>query len=255
MPRCWNWFTEATQNRLGEIPCGFESHPRHNFMPKPKLPDKDFKWTPELAYAIGLITTDGCLSNDGRHIIMRSCDTQLLRTFKKCLNLSNRISETFHNGWCKKRAYRIQFSNVQFHRWLLKIGLSPRKTYTIGKLKIPNEYFPDFLRGHLDGDGYIQTYTDYYNTFKNPKYIYARLYTRFTSASKNHVDWIRENIRSLLSIRGHIYQRKPRRADQTTSLWEVKFAKKESIKLLSWLYHHPNVPCLVRKRKIAEKFL
>jgi len=224
-------------------------------MPKAKLPDKDFKWSADLAYVIGLIVTDGCLSGDGRHIIMRSCDTQLLKTFKKCLNLSNRISETFNNGWGKKRAYRIQFGNVQLYRWLLKIGLFPAKTYTIKKINVPDKYFRDFLRGHLDGDGYIQTYTDYYNTFKNPKYIYARLYTRFTSASKNHVNWIMENIRSLLSIKGHTYQRKPRRTDQTTSLWEVKFAKKESIKLLSWLYYHPDVPCLIRKRKIAEKFI
>jgi len=224
-------------------------------MPKAKLPDKDFKWSADLAYVIGLIATDDCLSGDGRHIIMRSCDIQLLKTFKKCLNLSNRISETFNNGWSKKRNYRIQFGNVQLYRWLLKIGLFPAKTYTIKKINVPDKYFRDFLRGHLDGDGYIQTYTDYYNTFKNPKYIYARLYTRFTSASKNHVNWIRENIRSLLSIKGHTYQRKPRRADQTTSLWEVKFAKKESIKLLSWLYYSPGVPCLIRKRKIAEKFI
>jgi hypothetical protein len=224
-------------------------------MPKAKLPDKYFEWTPELAYVIGLLTTDGCLSNDGRHIIMRSCDIQLLKTFKKCLNLSNKIAETFNNGWAKKRAYRVQFSSVQLYRWLLKIGLFPRKTYTIGELKIPDKYFPDFLRGHLDGDGSIWTYEDYWNTFKNPKYIYHRLWTRFRSASKTHIQWLRDKIIKLLDIKGHLWEQKPSRPDQTTSVWEVKFAKKDSIKLLSWLYYHPNVPCLIRKRKIAEKFI
>ena len=28
-PRWRNWFTRAIQNRIGEILCGFESHPRH----------------------------------------------------------------------------------------------------------------------------------------------------------------------------------------------------------------------------------
>jgi len=224
-------------------------------MPKAKLPDKDFEWTPELAYAIGLITTDGCLSNNGRGIIIRSSDTQLLETFKKCLNLSNKIEETFNNGWAKRPSYRIQFGNVQLYRWLLKIGLTPRKTYTIGKLKIPDEYFRDFLRGHLDGDGSVWTYKDSWNTFKNPKYIYTRLWTRFISASRIHIEWIRRNIQKLLPINGRVYQRKPRRPDQTTSMWEVKFAKKESTKLLSWLYYSPTVPCLIRKRKIAEKFI
>lgn len=224
-------------------------------MPKAKLPDKDFEWTPELAYVIGLLATDGNLSKDGRHIIMRSCDIQLLKTFKKCLNLSNRIEETFYNGWGKRRAYRIQFGNVQLYRWLLKIGLTPRKTYTIGKLEIPDKYFADFIRGHLDGDGSIWTYKDYWNTFKNPKYIYTRLWIRFISASRIHIEWIRENIYRLLSIKGHLGERKPWRNDQTTSLWEVKFAKQDSIKLLSWLYYNSDVPCLIRKRKIADKFI
>jgi len=224
-------------------------------MPKAKLPDKDFEWTPQLAYIIGLLTTDGNLSKDGRHITMRSSDAQLLQTFKKCLNLTARIVQSKNDSWAKKPCYRVQFSNAQFYRWLLKIGLFPAKTYTIGKLNISDKYFPDFLRGHLDGDGCITTYKDYYNTFKNPKYIYIRLYTRFMSASRIHMEWLRENIARLLSVKGHTSQKRPRRPDQTTSTWHLKFAKKESIKLLSWLYYNVDVPCLIRKRKIAEKFI
>ena len=136
------------------------------FVSRKKLPDIDFEWTPELAYAIGLITTDGNLSNDGRHISLRSSDTQLLETFKKCLNLSNEITlaKKAKTSWEKKLSYKVQFGNVQLYRWLLKIGLFPNKTYTIGELKIPDEYFIDFLRGHLDGDGNIRFYKDEYNT-------------------------------------------------------------------------------------------
>jgi len=224
-------------------------------MPAHKLPDRDFEWTPKLAYVIGLIATDGCLSIDGRHIVMRSSDLQLLRAFKKCLNLSNKIVKARNERWCKKQAYRIQFGNIQLYRWLLKIGLTPRKTYTIGELKIPDQYFSDFLRGHLDGDGSVWTYEDRWNTFKNPKYVYTRLWTRFLSASKPHIQWLRKRINELLGIRGHTWERKPKRPNRTTSMWEVKFAKKDSIKLLSWIYYALNVPCLKRKRKIAEKFI
>lgn len=224
-------------------------------MPKAKLPDKNFKWTSELAYVIGLLTTDGNLSKDGRHLTMRSSDVQLLKTFKECLNLRAKIALSKNDGWAKKPTYRVQFSNVQFYRWLLKIGLFPNKTYTIGELKIPDKYFSDFLRGHLDGDGCITTYKDYWNTFKNPKYIYTRLWIRFVSASRIHIEWLRENIFKLLSIKGHAWERKPWMLHQTTSMWELKFAKKDSIKLLSWLYYNPKVPCLLRKRKIAERFI
>lgn len=224
-------------------------------MSRKKLPDKNFKWTPELAYATGLIATDGCLSGDSRHIIMRSSDLELLKTFKKCLFLSNKIKRTTCNGWAKKPSYKIQFGNVQLYRWFIKIGITPRKTYTIGEIKIPDKYFLDFLRGHLDGDGSVWTYKDYYNTFKNPKYIYDRLWVRFISANKNHITWLRKNIFRLINIKGRIYERKPKRNDQKTSLWEIRFAKKESIKVLSRLYYSPNVPCLKRKRKIATKFI
>ena len=66
-------------------------------MPQKKLPPKEFIWTPNLAYIVGLLATDGCLSNDGRHIIMRSSDVDLLKTFKKCLGINNKIGET-RNG-------------------------------------------------------------------------------------------------------------------------------------------------------------
>ncbi|MDP2917920.1 MAG: LAGLIDADG family homing endonuclease [bacterium] len=224
-------------------------------MPKHKLPDKNFIWSANLAYIIGLLATDGNLSKNGRSIIMRSSDIQLLQTFKKCLNLFNKIEKTRNNGWARKPSYRIQFGDVQFYRWLLKIGLFPAKTYTIGKLKIPNQYFRDFIRGHLDGDGSVWTYKDRWNTFKNPKYVYIRLWTRFYSASEIHIQWIREKIIKLIGIKGHIWKRNPLRADQIATMRELKFAKKDSTKLLAWLYYNPDVPCLKRKREIAEKFI
>ncbi|MDP2927160.1 MAG: hypothetical protein Q8N65_03445 [bacterium] len=222
-------------------------------MPKPKLPDIDFEWSPQLAYAVGLLATDGNLSGDGRHINMRSSDIQLLKTFKQCLGLKNKIARSKNDGWATKPSYRVQFGDIQFYKWLLKIGLFPAKTYTIGELKIPDEYFSDFLRGHLDGDGSVYTYKDYWNTFKNPKYVYTRLWVCFISASKSHVEWLRERIRKLIRISGHLNENKATRLDQTTSIWKVKFAKNDSIKLLKWIYYRKSLPCLERKRKTALK--
>ncbi len=224
-------------------------------MPAHKLPFKKFLFTSDLSYVIGLLATDGNLSKDGRHINMRSSDVQLLDTFRKCLSLKARIAQSKNDGWATKPSYRVQFSNIQLYNWLLTIGLFPAKTYTIGELKIPDEYFKDFLRGHLDGDGSVWTYEDKWNTFKNPKYVYTRLWVRFISASEKHIKWIQKKIFQIQNIKGHLWERKPNRPDQTTSMWEVKFGKKDSIKLLKWIYYSPNVPCLNRKREIAEKFI
>ncbi|MEK7551312.1 MAG: LAGLIDADG family homing endonuclease [Patescibacteria group bacterium] len=105
-----------------------------------------FDWTPELEYIVGLMVTDGNLSKDKRHMSMRSSDLDLLNTFKICLNLKNKISQTKNDGYAKRPCYRIQFGNVQLYQWFEQIGIFPNKTYTIGEIKIPDKYFRDFFK-------------------------------------------------------------------------------------------------------------
>lgn len=144
---------------------------------KPK--GKPIKWSPAIAYAVGLITTDGSISKDGYHIDLTSTDVQLLKTFKKCLGINNKITEKLSGAG--NVSFRVQFGNVVLYRWLINIGLMPNKTKRVGALKIPNKYFFDFLRGHLDGDGSIRNY-------QNPVYPNSeRLYIRFCSASPKHI--------------------------------------------------------------------
>ena len=215
-----------------------------------------YKWTSELAYSIGLIVTDGNLSPDKRHISITSSDKQLLRTFRKCLNLKNRITKNPKGSYTKKQCYRIQFGNVSFYNWLVSIGLMPRKTFLLKDIKIPNKFLGDFLRGHLDGDGSIVTYIDKYNTFKNPKYIYKRLYVSFLSGSIHHIRWVSRKIKECFNIKGTIntLEGKNSKSGRKT-IWKLKYAKKTSIRLLKFIYYQTNLPCLNRKRKIAENFM
>ena len=62
--------------------------------PKPKGKVK-IEWSPNFAYAIGLLATDGCLYNDGRHISFVSKDLELVEMFKKILGLEVKISAKF----------------------------------------------------------------------------------------------------------------------------------------------------------------
>jgi len=221
-------------------------------MPKPKLPYKNFKWTPKLAYVVGLLVTDGNLSKDGRHIIMRSSDRSLLKTFRLCLNLKNKIGKTY-NILTKKPSYRIQFGNVQFYNWLTTVGITPAKTYTIGPIRIPDKFFRDFLRGHLDGDGSVYTYQDRYNNYKGRIYTNRRIYTNFCSASQTHASWLYNKILALSEIKGALLCDKSRILKNHVPLWEIKFAKKASIKLWQWIYYQENLPCLKRKMVLTQR--
>jgi len=199
------------------------------------------KWSCNLAYAVGLITTDGNLSPDGRHFTFISKDIDLIKTFKRCLSLNNKITPK-PSGYSSKMYHEIQFGNVKLYRWLLTIGLMPNKTKRVSKLDIPDKYFPDFLRGHIDGDGCIRVYQD--PIYPNSQ----RLYTRFISASLPHIIWLRKQIFLLLKIKGYI-------TDHIRGVFELNYAKNESKILLNAIYYNKFVPCLRRKRKIAKSFL
>lgn len=219
-------------------------------MPKKKLPAGHYSWTPKLSYAIGLLVTDGCLSSDGRHIIMRSKDKCLLKTYNTCVKKSAKISSSVHNG---RICYTVQPSDVQFYRWLLTIGLFPRKTYTIGAINIPPRYFRDFLRGHLDGDGSITVYTDRHNVYKNKRYINTRVYVRLISVSQKHILWLCKMMHQFAPAQGALIRRKG--YNGRVDMWEIKMSKYDSLRILKWLYYRKDLPCLQRKRKIAERVL
>ena len=220
-------------------------------MAKPRLPNIDYPWTPELAYAIGLLVTDGNLSKNGRNITMRSSDLEILETFKKCLRIQTPIARSVNDGYAVKPSYRVQYTSVQFYRWLVKIGLFPNKTYTIGKINVPDEYFRDFLRGHLDGDGTILLYEDRYNNYKGRTYTNIRLYTEFISVSEQHIRWLYAKIISLAGIKAALIKNAPGSEDRVP-IWVIKVAKKNSLKLLPWIYYDENLPMLKRKRTKAR---
>ena len=247
MPEWRNWSTRTTQNRVGATPWEFKS-PLRQIMTKHNLPLVKYQWTPELAYIVGLMATDGCLSPDGRHLTFTSCDKQLIETFKKILNLKNKIGET------ETKALRIQFGDIQFYKWLLSIGITPNKSHTIDKIFMPKEFFRDFIRGHLDGDGSITTYMDKYNTYKKPKYIYKRLFIRLISASEQHILWLQENIIENFKVTGRIHKTKITPPSKVP-IYILKYMKKESQILLKEIYYKESLPCLDRKRLVAIDFL
>ena len=210
--------------------------------------DQQWQWTAELAYAVGLITTDGCLSQDGRHLTMTSKDIDLLETIGRCLGVTARITLSTN----PRPIHRLQWGDVIFCRWLNEIGLMPAKSLRLGPLRVPDEWMRDFLRGCIDGDGSIVTYTDRYNTFKKSTYVYTRVYLSLVSASPRFVEWLRENLRRLTGAAGHVGLR---RTEGRNDLWRLRYAKGEALRLLRWMYYNPNVPCLRRKYVIAVPFL
>jgi hypothetical protein len=66
------------------------------------------------------------------------------------------------------------------------------------------------------------------------------------------IDWLRASTRRLAQISGDLgVRRSPAHSD----LWRLRYAKRESLALLRWIYYAPDVACLQRKRDRAAPFL
>lgn len=201
------------------------------------------KWNASFAYAIGLLTTDGCLYNDGRHMSLTTKDLEQANNFKKCLGLNVKIGKKSGGSSKIKKYFHVQFGDVLFYRFLLSIGLNSAKSKTIGEIEIPDEFFFDFLRGCFDGDGCFYSYWD-------PRWRSSHMfYVEFVSASKKHIDWLRAMLNKKLKLKGHLTKTK------NSSVFQLKYAKKEALEVIKKMYYTPRVVCLSRKRLKINKAL
>jgi hypothetical protein len=203
----------------------------------------DWVWTPELAYAVGLIATDGNLSPSGRHVSVSSAERVVLETFLLCVDRKAKIGEV--KGGYGDHGLRVQIGDVGLYRWLQSVGLTPRKSLTLGSIRVPNLLLPHLLRGLVDGDGSIIDCT-YDGTGKAIGRRYRTLLVRFNTASRAHAEWLRETIRAEYGLAGGLW------CEDGT--YQLTYAKRASRRLLRLLYPTLDVPCIARKRAVWQKF-
>jgi len=213
-------------------------------------PSAPTRWTATLAYAVGLLATDGC-QTDGRHIAFPSADRELVEILLRCLGKNNKIapSPTRTGGVC----YRTQFGDVLFCRWLLTVGVTPRKSLTLGALNVPEQYLLECARGLLDGDGDITNFVHAPTKKTYPNYRYERIVVGFNSASRTHLEWLRRGLEPHVGAPGWLGIR-PATAERH-EFFTLRYGKRDGLRLLSLLYRDPTVPRLERKHRIWWSYL
>ena len=199
-----------------------------------------YTWNADIAYSVGLIASDGCLQKDNRHIDLTSVDTEQLKNFSKVIGRNLYIGRK-SNGRGKV-AYRIQFSDVAYYDFLVAAGLYPAKSKTIGRLKIPDNFYRDFLRGLFDGDG--STYS-YYDPRWKSSYMF---YTTFSSGSIDFIKYIQLSNKVFVGVNGGSIRTSP-------GVYILAYAKLDSYKIYHYMYYDRDVICLNRKRKKLLSFM
>ena len=166
-----------------------------------KLP---LAWSPEMAYIVGLTATDGCLHSGRRKMTFKSCDAQLVRTYLDLLGRTNRVKQAANR--IGGVVYFTEFHDSALYEWFQAIGLTPRKSLTLGAIEVPDEFLLPLVRGLLDGDGNITNKIYRADTGRRADYFWEYLMTRFTSASQPHLVWLRESLRRVADVDGYLHR-------------------------------------------------
>lgn len=206
-----------------------------------RLSKVKIEWSAKFSYAMGLMATDGNLSKDGRHMNFTSKDEEMVILFKECLDIYNKIGRKCRERGREKKYFQVQFGDKNFYNFLLSIGFLPAKSKILGRLNIPREYFADFLRGCMDGDGSI-------HIAKHPESRHPQLRTKLSSASPLFLCWVKDEVYQSVDITGGWIE-------QDKNVEILHYAKSDSIKLLNFMYYSKKLPYLDRKYIIAKPFL
>lgn len=190
-------------------------------------------WSRELAYAVGLIASDGNLCAPRKRIQLKAADFELVNNFKRALHLKTKIGTTTTVRGTKH--YYIIFTNAPLYDFLNTIGIHPQKSRTIKSVAIPDQLFKDFLRGLFDGDGTFYTFWDtrWQHSFG--------FQISFASASPTFIHWLKTRNSKLFNVKGFIRKGK--------AVYNLRYVKGDTRKLFEIMYYDSHLLSLTRKRK------
>ena len=106
-------------------------------------------WSHDMAYVLGFWWADGCIHKGLFSISQSLKDRYILEDIAKVMNFDGPIKE--YNG--KYGSLNIYCRNLV--ESVKALGGTENKSLTCSLPDIPEEFFPDFVRGYFDGDGSV----------------------------------------------------------------------------------------------------
>lgn len=180
-------------------------------------------WTNDMAYVLGFILTDGNIV--GNVFSISQVNNEILTKINEVMASTYPIHKR-KNG--RSYLYNLTIYRRNMVDDLKAIGITENKSTTIEMPDIPAEYMADFIRGVIDGDGWVQ----------DRGYV-----MNITTASEIFAEQLRDvfegmGLNTRIAIQSNAYR-----------VWVS--GKNDVIKLAEWLYG--NEPRLYLERK-RERF-
>lgn len=194
--------------------------------------------TEQKAYFLGFLFADGNVHKNQLSLEIHVKDRELLEIFKQELNLDSKIS---YRKRTNTEVCRICITSKKICNDLEQYGIIPNKTYLTKHLPIvPKQFLPHFLRGLLDGDGWI--------TIDN----YGYYHIGFVSYSPNICEEFQQYCNSLITKKS---KSKITLKDKNGHSYCCQFQGLEIAKQLATALYKDNKICLSRKYRLVEPLL
>jgi len=195
------------------------------------------KWSPEMAYVLGLIATDGCVSKSGT-VSLCINDKDLLERVKEAMGSAHTIKYYGH----QEGLYSFNFSRQKLRTDLNRLGIFPNKSLNIRFPDVPDAFLVDFVRGVFDGDGSV------FFEKRSPR---LPLRASFICSSKDFIETLEAKLRALDMPKRALYQHKTK----NTVSYMIRYAHADSIKLFNLLYNQNTVKNSLFLARKYNKFL
>lgn len=142
--------------------------------------------------------------------------------------------------------YSVRIRDCAYRAFLENVGLMPAKAKRLKALNIPDNVFPDFLRGCIDGDGSVYVPVFKQAVYKNGdrRLLVVHLY----SSSFPFLEWVGKTVARLARLRSNVNE-------SQQGYGCLAYTGRKAIALLHWIYYASDLPCLTRKRDVFEGYL
>ena len=120
---------------------------------KHKVNENFFKvWTHDMAWVLGLFVTDGTVNKHIHSISFAQKDERILKLIASYMEADYILGAT--GSTCKTPTLIINSKEIK--KDLENLGITANKSLTLPFPDVPEEFLPAFVRGVIDGDGWVQ---------------------------------------------------------------------------------------------------
>jgi len=242
------------QNKLVFERTDAEGHSHSVVLHKVTLNEKFFStWANEMAYVLGVIYTDGCLSYRKQvtktttrrlpSLSIAQKEPEFLRKILVLMGCNAKIQfrqRRKYGNIVAGAVYSFNIDCTPIFQDLLRLGLNPTKSLNVEFPSIPREYVRHFIRGCWDGDGSV-----YYEK-RRPNYIRAS----FVSGSLKFIEGMFTEFDKAGFSKRKIYIKQGK-----VPSYYFRYTGSHCIKLYHYLYDNvPSTQYLERKYKLFKQF-